>query len=85
MGIKGLLGEISAGGELGTAVRIVMLGRSSVYIEGIKGIDCYSPCLVRLRAGGGHIAVHGEALTIRELSRGEITLSGAITSIENLY
>lgn len=78
----GLLQAIE--GEKTPPFRVLITGDNSVYIEGVTALVGYEVEAVSVRAGKKLLAVRGSGLTLTEMDRGELTVSGKILSVEVL-
>ena len=65
-----------------TLPRITTVGNKSINIENYMGILEYSDKKIRIQAKGNEIRIAGEDLLIKFVTRDEISINGAIYSIE---
>ena len=72
------LPEDAAGG----AVRLIALGDERLLVENHLGIAEVTATRVRLLAPEGMLAVSGEGLTLTDVRRGALCVSGVIRQIE---
>jgi len=50
-------------------------------IEGHRGLLAYTPTCVKVRRRHGTVTVEGEALTVRQITRDEVWISGAVKAV----
>ena len=62
--------------------RLTLIGKSGIYIEGIKGIIDLSPCYIDVDAKNKIISVKGKSLNVTSLNDGDISITGEITQID---
>ena len=62
--------------------RIILSGNDHLLIEGHRGLLSYSDDLIRIRLEKGCLACAGSQLVIRCFGSNEITVTGAIRSLE---
>lgn len=61
--------------------RIVLMGNLQVQIENHRGIQEYTPRLVRISIGKGMLELTGEDLVLRTIMTDEILVEGKIQSL----
>lgn len=65
----------------GSNVRISLVGQSRAMVENYRGVIEFGPQCVRLRTSKGSVAICGEGLSLCELRRAGLIVSGAIASV----
>ena len=63
------------------APRVVLSGRSEALIENAGAILAYTPTLLRVRTGGGEVALEGEDLVIRTYSHAAMLVCGTVSRV----
>lgn len=61
---------------------IHLTGSTRARVENHRGIDEYTPELIRIRAAAGHIVIRGRDLTVKELARDDLICAGRILAVE---
>ena len=62
--------------------RLTLLGKTGVYVEGVKRVLDISPCCVLIDVKCGKLLIKGQNLNIKSLNGGDISISGIIFSVE---
>ena len=62
--------------------RLTLIGKSGVYIEGIKSLIDIAPNAIEIDAKNKIISLKGNNLSVKSLNSGDISISGEITLVE---
>ena len=69
---------------LSNLFRVVIVGDSGVYIEGVKSIKSYSKDKIEILLKKGAFNVYGEQLFIKKYYLGDMVICGKITKTERI-
>lgn len=62
--------------------RLTLIGKSGLYIEGVKNLIDVSPCAIDVDAKQKIISIKGNNLSVTSLNCGDISISGEIIIIQ---
>lgn len=62
--------------------RLTLIGKTGVYVEGVKRVLDISPCFILLDVKCGKLLIKGCGLNVKSLNGEDIAISGVINSIE---
>ena len=74
--------NVFGGEDLAPAFRVMILGDSAAYVEGVKSIKSYSEDKIELFIKKGGIKITGEGLYIKKYCAGDLAVCGKIKSVE---
>ena len=64
------------------ALRVTTIGGARALVENHRGLISYAPDCVRVRCRRGAVSVCGQGLTLREVRRDALIVTGRIDSVE---
>ncbi len=62
-------------------VRVQLLGREKMYVENHRGVLAYRAACIRLKTEEGVLRIEGESMTLCELRRDRLYISGQIAGL----
>lgn len=76
--------RVLGGEETSPAFRVMLLGESAAYVEGVRAIKSYSQDKIELFIRKGEIKLTGEELVVKKFCAGDLAVCGKIKSIEKI-
>ncbi|MBO4251319.1 MAG: YabP/YqfC family sporulation protein [Clostridia bacterium] len=76
--------QVFGGEDIAPAYKVMLIGESAAYIEGVKAIKSYSQGQIELFMKKGEMKITGEGLFIKKYCAGDLAVCGKIKALEKI-
>ena len=76
--------QVFGGEDIAPAYKVMLIGESAAYIEGVKAIKSYSQGQIELFMKKGEMKITGEGLFSKKYCAGDLAVCGKIKALEKI-